>query len=321
MRWHFNDALGKMVSDAMVKEETRERRIGRWLQGVPGNGTARRPSAPPSRFPSFTQGPTADDAANAGPPTSGSLNTGSSTANPPTTSTSPTASANAISTAAQPAASTPAAPELNPSYVSDVSRTEVDPESASVAGSHDDSRELAELQTAEARTAQRVSTGQPARAVVLDRPDGSARDGNATPERPARRAYPVPPGRRLARKLSAREVAAAGGASKLPASGAASGQAPPAAAAQQPVFAPLPGIFTGPGTPGHLVLPASPPARPPRSPNRPLGPRRMPREMTQRTPHDGAEAGPSAGSAGHKRQFSDESEGKQSKRSRSSAKN
>lgn len=310
-----------MVTDSMVRQETNDRRVERWRDRVPNDGTATRPSAPPSRLPSCTESTTTISFPTTGSSNSASVPSGSVTITVPTSDTLMVSLGN-VSPA-------PGRPRI-PCHISDISQTEVDEES--VAG--DESRELIELQSAESRTAQRITAGQSARAVVLSgtSDEGAAPQGLATSQRPPRRVYPVPPPRRLHRKTRDADTvtsptpgaANATNSAKVPTAprsgfvnvhGVIAGEAPPLEVLQHATFVPMPGLFRGPGTPGHLVIPATPPARPPRSPNRPLGPRRQP-ELRIITDLPTQTRSSSSGS--HKRRASDESEGKESKRSRSS---
>lgn len=324
----WDDGRKIMVTDSMIKQETNDRRVERWRDRVPSDGTATRPSAPPSRLPSCTESTTTISFPTTPPSNSPSAPSGSVTSAVPTADTLVVSLGNV--------SPPPTVPRI-PCYISDISQTEVDEES--VAG--DESRELIELQSAESRTAQRVLAGQSARATVLGTaPDGSTTNDTgrpttqvpATPERPPRRSCPVPPPRHLHRKPRDADTvvsptpgaANATNSSKVPTAprsgfvdvhGVIAGEAPPLEVLRRATFVPMPGLFRGSGTPGHLMLPATPPARPPRSPSRPLGPRRQP-ELRIITGLPTQTRSSSSGS--HKRRASEESEGKESKRSRSS---
>lgn len=316
---HWNVARKLWVTDAMVSQATTERRVERWREHIPSDGSACRPSAPPSRFPSFAEGATASG------PVSCNTSSGVAATSHSTTNTT-------FETISNSAGRAPI--ELGPyCHISDVSRTEVD--AASAAGSaHDDSRELVEVQTAKSHTVQRIPTGHPARAVVLSNSSENAVStipAPATPERPPRRLYPVPPARQLRRSphndvSGTPPVEAVGGSVNSEGNPAddngpdepravVAGEAPPLEVLQRSTFVPMSGSFRGPGVPGHLVLPVSPPARPPRSPNRPQGLRRQPTEPL-RIITDVQLKSRSSSAGSHKRRASDESEGNDFKRTR-----
>lgn len=317
-RW---DVARKMwITDAMVQQETADRRVERWRDHVPVDGSVQRPSAPPSRYPSYAEGVIANnfESDEASP-------VGTTTSNPAAIATFDTISNNVGRALIKLGSNC---------HISDVSRTEVDAMSE-VGRDQDSGPQLVELQTAESRTVQRLPNGQSARHLVgtVSATGAANNSGNvigqapATHQRPLRRVYPVPPARRLDRAprlgiATAPTLGVADGTANAPSAPVSRsdnalrfvpGEAPPTETLRQATFVPMPGSFRAPGTPGHLVLPVSPPARPPRSPNRPLGSRRQPPlRITTDLPSETR----STSSGSHKRRTSDGSEGKESERTR-----